>query len=207
MKRCYTHKGFTLVELLIVIVVIGILSAMTMLAASEFVDSSKATKIISDLTQLKKAATAWYLDNYDKVIWATDGTKNGYKLNGKDEIHTYLNSHPEEIFRYMSNGFQVNNGVKGKNPENKNDYSEFYSKSGGFSVYMGNANTRLYVMYRISEDDKKKDQIRLREKLKGRAKSVGLLLYEVGKQPRTYNGENFVFMQVLTLEDHPEKRK
>lgn len=207
MKRCYTHKGFTLVELLIVIVVIGILGAMMLLSAGEFVDSSKATKIISDLVQLKKAATAWYLENYDKVNWATDGTKNGYKLNGKDEIHTYLNNHPEEILRYMSNGFSVNNGVKGKNPNNKNDYGEFYSKSGGFSVYMGNSNTRLYVMYRLSEDDKMSDHKRLREKLKGRAKSTGLLSYTVGKQPTVYNGENFVFMQVLALEDHPEKRK
>ena len=53
-------KGFTLVELLIVIVVIGILSAMMMLSSTEAVSSAKVARIISDLTNWKKAVLAWY---------------------------------------------------------------------------------------------------------------------------------------------------
>ncbi len=200
MYRFSGHKGFTLVELLIVIVVIGILAAMMMLSSTEAVESAKATRIISNLKQLQKAAIAWYLENCDKIIPATDGTKNGFKLNGKDEIHTYLNAHPDEITRYMSNSFATNNGLKGKNANNKNDYGEFYSKAGGYSVYMGNGNKRLYVMYRISEDDKKADNKGLREKLKARAKTSGLLHYDIGKEPVVYNGGNFVFMYVLRLD-------
>ena len=51
-------KAFTLVELLIVIVVIGVLSAMMMLSSTEAVSSAKATKIISDLRNLKTAMIA-----------------------------------------------------------------------------------------------------------------------------------------------------
>ena len=57
-----TRKGFTLVELLIVIVVIGILSAMMMLSSSEAVTSAKASNIASNLRNLKTAAHALYAD-------------------------------------------------------------------------------------------------------------------------------------------------
>ena len=76
------RKGFTLVELLIVIVVIGVLSAMMMLSSTEAVSSAKAADIISDLRNLKTAALSWYVDNLDtasassfKIATATDHNK------------------------------------------------------------------------------------------------------------------------------------
>ena len=72
------RKGFTLVELLIVIVVIGILSAMMMLSSTEAVSSAKASNIVSNLRNLKTAALAWYIDSMDglkstmKTYLATD---------------------------------------------------------------------------------------------------------------------------------------
>ncbi|MDY6400374.1 MAG: type II secretion system protein [Synergistales bacterium] len=67
MKRNAKRKGFTLVELLIVIVVIGVLSAMMMLSSTEAVSSAKAAKVINNLRQLKTAALSWYMDNLDIV--------------------------------------------------------------------------------------------------------------------------------------------
>ena len=67
MKRRAKLKGFTLVELLIVIVVIGVLSAMMMLSSTEAVSSAKAAKVINNLRQLKTAALSWYMDNLDIV--------------------------------------------------------------------------------------------------------------------------------------------
>ena len=57
------RKGFTLVELLIVIVVIGILSAMMMLSSTEATTSAKATAIVSNLRNIKTAALAFYADH------------------------------------------------------------------------------------------------------------------------------------------------
>ena len=67
MKREIKRRGFTLVELLIVIVVIGILSAMMMLSSTEAVSSARANNIISNLRNLKTAALAWYIDSLDMV--------------------------------------------------------------------------------------------------------------------------------------------
>ena len=65
MKREMKRKGYTLVELLIVIVVIGILSAMMMLSSTEATTSARASNIVSNLRNLKTAALAYYTDHLD----------------------------------------------------------------------------------------------------------------------------------------------
>lgn len=80
-----SHKGFTLVELLIVIVVIGILSAMMMLSSTEAVTSAKASNIVSNLRNLKTAALACYTDSMD---YFSDSTK----VPTKKDVFKYLGS-------------------------------------------------------------------------------------------------------------------
>lgn len=65
LKAKRVRRGFTLVELLIVIVVIGILSAMMMLSATEVIASAKANNIIVKYSHMKTAAMAFYMDNLD----------------------------------------------------------------------------------------------------------------------------------------------
>ena len=194
------RKGFTLAELLIVIVIIGVLSAMMMVSSTEIIASAKATSIISNLTQLKKAILAWYLENYNRIDWATDGSKNGYKVDGKYEIHTYLASNAPDVKRYISSNFELNKGKQNYN-------TDFYASVGGYAVYMGKANTILLILYRISDKSNQSDQKTLRQKLKARAKNAGLLSYSTGKYPYEYDGGNFVFMEVFRLEDNEEWRK
>lgn len=78
------RKGFTLVELLIVIVVIGILSAMMMLSSTEAVSSAKASNIVSNLRNLKTAALAMYVDNLDAFDNATTLPTTGYPAGYSD---------------------------------------------------------------------------------------------------------------------------
>lgn len=55
-------KGFTLVELLIVIIIIGILAGMMMISIGAATDKAEATKIVSNLRNIKAAAIMFYAD-------------------------------------------------------------------------------------------------------------------------------------------------
>jgi general secretion pathway protein G len=64
MKTMNARKsGFTLVELLIVIMIISILAGMMLLATGSATDGAEAIKIVNDLRNLKSAALLYYADN------------------------------------------------------------------------------------------------------------------------------------------------
>ncbi|MBQ8693751.1 MAG: prepilin-type N-terminal cleavage/methylation domain-containing protein [Synergistaceae bacterium] len=68
------RRGFSLVELMVVIVIMGILGAGVMLSSSSAVASARALTIINDLRSLKEAALLFYLDNPDTAP-SLDGLK------------------------------------------------------------------------------------------------------------------------------------
>ncbi|MDR2176267.1 MAG: prepilin-type N-terminal cleavage/methylation domain-containing protein [Synergistaceae bacterium] len=62
------RKGFTLVELLIVIVIIGILAGGMMLASGAATATATATTIVSDLKALQGAMVMYYADHMDQGV-------------------------------------------------------------------------------------------------------------------------------------------
>ena len=208
MLRTVKKKGFTLIELLIVIVVIGVLAAMLMMASSEMESTARATKIINDLKQLETAAMSWYWDNYGTLALSD----NGYTVGGKntsqngvviDALHVHIKNDPTMITKYLGNAnFSLNEGNSTYTREAKDG---LYAKLNGYSVYVGNSNYELYVFYRLSNDPTGKDNARLREKLKGRAKSAKLVTYMNGKY-RTYDGANVVGKLVMVFDESKRKK-
>jgi prepilin-type N-terminal cleavage/methylation domain-containing protein len=55
-------KGFTLVELLIALIIIGILAGALLLTMANTQAKAEATKVVSDLRNLKSAAILYYVD-------------------------------------------------------------------------------------------------------------------------------------------------
>ena len=80
------QKGFTLVELLIVIAVIGILGAMGMMGGSEANTIATATKITEDLKIISSAMNMYYADNKT----ACDIGKNKLGDDGVDLTATHI---------------------------------------------------------------------------------------------------------------------
>ena len=77
------RKGFTLVELLIVIAILGALSAMMATSSSEAIDASAANAILNNLQTLKTAAFEMYME--DPVAASMlDEFDNGTSLNEDD---------------------------------------------------------------------------------------------------------------------------
>ena len=157
MKRNMKRRGFTLVELLIVIVVIGILSAMMMLSSTEAVTSAKASNIVSNLRNLKTAALAMYVDSMDAFDQRTNEAKT--RVSDIKYVVKYMNG---------GDGFETT----------------------GYSITSNDVG--WFLSYKISGTTTEKTQIE--QKLKGRAKSVGLLKdAAVASSTNVYDGGDTVY--------------
>ncbi len=184
-KENYARKGFTLVELLIVIVVIGILSAMMMLSSTEAMSSAKASNIVSNLRNLKTATLAWYADHTDYV---TEEGKVKFGTGNADLVQKFLTSTATDttankvnILKYFNNEGSITFGTT--------------LSDGGYTLQADNSGN-WYVGYQFASNESS-----VKEKLLGRAKSIGLGLG--GTTPTTNiptsvtNDTKVVWMKVL----------
>ncbi|MBQ2617160.1 MAG: type II secretion system protein [Synergistaceae bacterium] len=167
MKRNMKRKGFTLVELLIVIVVIGILSAMMMLSSTEAVTSAKASNIISNLRNLKTAALAYYVDHLDDL---EDSTKATTAISMND-VAVYLNSSKTSFNFNFTGVAYAEDAVTAATTSDGYEADGITYKIATVSRNEGTttrASQKWYLMCDVNDT-------KVQEKLAGRAKSVGLL--------------------------------
>ncbi|MBR1657924.1 MAG: type II secretion system protein [Synergistaceae bacterium] len=173
MKKATKRKGFTLVELLIVIVVIGILSAMMMLSSTEAVTSAKASNIISNLRNLKTAALAYYVDHLDYL----EDSKNSSATISMSDVAKYLNSSPSQ----SSTSSTAENVTTTTYTADGFVYSITTAKRNDNATTL--AEKKWYLKVVVNDTN-------VQTKLAGRAKSVGLLAEtNEGSDTEKANGE------------------
>lgn len=90
-KMLKKSKGFTLVELLIVIIIIGILAGMMMLATGSATDKAEATKVVSNLRNIKAGCVMYYADHN-----AWPGTVA--KISSSADLYKYLDQKPDDAY-------------------------------------------------------------------------------------------------------------
>lgn len=91
MKWAQTNKGFTIVELLIVIVVIAILAAITVVSYNNIQQQARYSVMQQDIATMNKAILMYYSVNghYPYGTPATGGNKTGSQISIPD-IAEYL---------------------------------------------------------------------------------------------------------------------
>ena len=74
------HKGFTLLELLVVIGVMGIMGSMAMIAGQQATDAARANNIADGLEKAASAMMMYYGDNSDIIAVEGIGTDTTIKI-------------------------------------------------------------------------------------------------------------------------------
>lgn len=134
--RVTKRKGFTLVELLIVIVVIGILASGMMLASGSATNSAKASTAIADLRNAKAAALLWFADHLKEPVIAfaeTDVTEIGEK------IKSYMDNDTKAMYvRGITDGSSIAYvGLLGTDSKDVQVMKKISSQSGGNIFFTG----------------------------------------------------------------------
>ena len=188
--RSGSERGFTLVELLIVIVVIGVLSAMMMLSSTEAVSSARASNVISNMRNIKTAVLSWYTDNLDLVKFKDDNYQicEPNSNNNYVYIGTMAEKHASDFTKYLNtdSSLTISNLDKVKNTE------------GAYYLFSaGTKNESWYVGYVVGSNTN------LQSKIAGRAKTLGLKENTDGKKITDkdyYTSGKYVCMLIQTLQ-------
>ena len=141
-KHVATNKGFTLVELIMVIALIGVLATMSLPLYTNYKEKAKIAAAISDIGVISNEITAYALDrNYNKPQTLAeigrdkflDPWKKNYEYRPnavlKDEFGVFLNEQSFDIFSMGKDGLTADVGGV---PETKDDVSRM-----GDGTYVG----------------------------------------------------------------------
>jgi general secretion pathway protein G len=133
------RKGFTLVELLIVIVIIGILVGAMLMSSGSATDSAQAASILAELRGLKGAVAMYYADheaNPTTITHLTSYMDNKAKLTTTDYVlATGMDATIGQVMVGYQNATKMSAGVQTKLAD-KASQSGIYASTSGTDKYV-----------------------------------------------------------------------
>jgi prepilin-type N-terminal cleavage/methylation domain-containing protein len=120
-------QGFTIVELLIVIVVIAILAAISIVAYNGIQNRANNSSVESDMSNLAKTMELWKVDNgsrYPSIGQLNSvgirASKNSYYQNGRNNFYYCTNVNGSQyafgVISKPNEGYMLSNGMVTKRP-------------------------------------------------------------------------------------------
>lgn len=149
-------KGFTLTELIVVIVIIGILVAVLIPTLTGYIDKSKKSVVTQEINHLEKAYDRWYvssymLEEYDSIQTAV----NAFVEQASEEVKI----EKDRLYGYTNNQVLMNNQIH-KLASERDYYQIGYVKNSySVEIYIYLSNGSLTKEKEVSEV-KKVNQIK-----------------------------------------------
>ncbi|MBQ7221475.1 MAG: type II secretion system protein [Synergistaceae bacterium] len=192
------RKGFTLLEMLVVIVTLGVLSAVMMFSMLGTVTTADVNNIINNMQMLRTATQIWYKNNASRVVMI--GSEYKIRTDGVDQTFSdFMKDHQDEIRKYLSNTDLL---VLRPDKEGKNN-------TGDYSLIAVSKGKKWYVCYNsgttgtiINDHGAESPELKVKEKLAGQAKTYklsGSTDITKDKFQSVYTDQKWVCMSILEL--------
>jgi len=96
-------KGFTIIELIVVVAIIAILAAVVMFGVTQYINKSKIAAVKVELDQISKAAVIYYGENGSMANFCGETTSTSYGWNPIDcsNLPTIIRSQCEAILKKL----------------------------------------------------------------------------------------------------------
>ncbi len=104
------HRGFTIIELLVVVAIIGILSSIVMVSLSSSKQKSRDAKRVSDIKTLQLALATYYSDNLQYPTNLSPLVPNYLPVLPRDPSGTVACTSGSEASCYYYNGYRSGSG-------------------------------------------------------------------------------------------------
>lgn len=88
-------RAFTLVEVLVVLLIVGILAGALLVVSSAGAAKAKAVRVVEDMRSLKSAATLYFCDTGKWPIWMTRPDGTYFEVTGGPLPSGYLDQLPK----------------------------------------------------------------------------------------------------------------
>lgn len=193
------REGFTLLEMLVVIITLGILSAAMALSVVRMSATADANNVINNMIMLRHATLVWFKENLSRMVI---DSKGGYKINVNGTELTfdeYVKNHGEEILRHLDN-------KKTLILHPFNDSTKSSNDTGDYTLQSVNNNKQWYVCYNsgttnwtITNYGEESPILDVKKKLAGRAEGLDLKgKDDITKNPTArYKDHKFACMLIM----------